>query len=60
MNAFPVLAMGGWFDAGDFDIQTGSHCNAVLSLVDTWEKFKPTRDETYVDYATKLCRYSSS
>ena len=49
----PGLAVGGWFDAGDFDIQTGSHCNAVLSLVDTWEKFKPTRDETFVDYPTK-------
>ena len=49
----PGLATGGWFDAGDFDIQTGSHCNAVLSLVDTWENFKPTRDETFVDYATK-------
>ncbi|MGH2563482.1 MAG: cellulase N-terminal Ig-like domain-containing protein, partial [Ginsengibacter sp.] len=49
----PGLAIGGWFDAGDFDIQTGSHCNAVLSLVDTWEKFKPYRDETYVDYATR-------
>jgi endoglucanase len=49
----PGLNVGGWFDAGDFDIQTGSHCNAVLSLVDTWEKFKPDRDETYVDYATR-------
>ncbi len=49
----PGLAVGGWFDAGDFDIQTGSHCDAVLSLVDTWEKFKPTRDETFVDYPTK-------
>ena len=49
----PGLAVGGWFDAGDFDIQTGSHCDAVLSLVDTWEKFQPLRDETYVDYATK-------
>ncbi len=49
----PGLAVGGWFDAGDFDIQTGSHCDAVLSLVDTWERFQPTRDETYVDYATK-------
>ena len=35
----PGLAVGGWFDAGDFDIQTGSHCDAVLSLVDTWENF---------------------
>ena len=49
----PGLAVGGWFDAGDFDIQTGSHCDAVLSLVDTWEKFKPTRDETFVDYPTR-------
>ena len=49
----PGLAVGGWFDAGDFDIQTGSHCDAVLSLVDTWEKFKPMRDETFVDYATR-------
>lgn len=49
----PGLATGGWFDAGDFDIQTGSHCDAVLSLVDTWEKFQPIRDETFVDYASK-------
>ena len=49
----PCLGVGGWFDAGDFDIQTGSHCDAVLSLVDTWEKFKPTRDETFVDYPTR-------
>jgi hypothetical protein len=49
----PGLAVGGWFDAGDFDIQTGSHCDAVLSLVDTWEKFHPGRDETFVDYATR-------
>ena len=49
----PGLNVGGWFDAGDFDIQTGSHCNAVLSLVDAWEKFKLDRDETYVDYATR-------
>ena len=49
----PCLGVGGWFDAGDFDIQTGSHCDAVLSLVDTWEKFKPIRDETFVDYPTR-------
>jgi hypothetical protein len=53
LERIPGLAVGGWFDAGDFDIQTGSHCDAVLSLVDTWEKFKPTRDETFVDYATR-------
>lgn len=49
----PGLTHGGWFDAGDFDIQTGSHCHAVLSLVEAWEKFNPDRDETYVDYASR-------
>jgi endoglucanase len=53
LERIPGLATGGWFDAGDFDIQTASHCNAVLSLVDTWEKFKPLRDETFIDYPTR-------
>src|ERR1700761_2973451 len=53
LEHIPGLAVGGWFDAGDFDIQTGSHCDAVLALVDTWEKFQPMRDETYVDYPTR-------
>ena len=41
LEHIPGLNVGGWFDAGDFDIQTGSHCEAVLSFVDTWEKFNP-------------------
>ncbi|WP_417885733.1 glycoside hydrolase family 9 protein [Zunongwangia sp.] len=45
----PGLSVGGWFDAGDFDIQTGSHCNTILSLVSTWEKFGIDRDETYIN-----------
>ncbi|MFL5747606.1 MAG: glycoside hydrolase family 9 protein [Niastella sp.] len=49
----PGLAVGGWFDAGDFDIQTGSHCSAILSFVDAWEKLKITRDETFIDQATR-------
>jgi hypothetical protein len=53
LQRIPGLATGGWFDAGDFDIQTGSHCDAVLALVDAWEKFKPGRDETFIDYPTK-------
>ncbi|HWB91656.1 MAG TPA: glycoside hydrolase family 9 protein [Puia sp.] len=52
LERIPGLAVGGWFDAGDFDIQTGSHCDAVLALVDAWENFRPERDETYVDYRT--------
>lgn len=45
----PGLAIGGWFDAGDFDLRTQTHYSTVMSLVDTWELFKPSRDETTVD-----------
>ena len=49
----PGLNVGGWFDAGDFDIQTLSHVSVLLNFVDTWEKFKVDRDETFVDQATR-------
>jgi len=52
LERIPGLATGGWFDAGDFDIQTGSHCDAVLAMVDAWERFGLRRDETFVDYPT--------
>jgi endoglucanase len=45
----PGLNVGGWFDAGDFDIRTGSHSDTVMNMVDTWELFRPMRDETLVD-----------
>ncbi len=50
----PGLNVGGWFDAGDYDIRTGSHSNAVMALVDAWERFKVKRDETLVDQATRF------
>ena len=53
LERIPGLAVGGWFDAGDFDIQTASHCMAILSFVDTWEKFGLDRDETFIDQATR-------
>jgi endoglucanase len=45
----PGLNIGGWFDAGDFDIQTGSHNRVVSTLVQIWETFRPERDETLID-----------
>lgn len=45
----PGLNIGGWFDAGDFDIRTPSHYHVVLNLVQTWETFRPKRDETTID-----------
>lgn len=45
----PGLNVGGWFDAGDFDIQTPSQQQTVQSLTDIWEEFAPAHDETTVD-----------
>ncbi|MEO6849931.1 MAG: glycoside hydrolase family 9 protein, partial [Mucilaginibacter sp.] len=49
----PGLNIGGWFDAGDFDIQTGSHNNVIGYMVSTWEDVKITRDETMVNKERK-------
>ncbi len=49
----PNMAVGGWFDAGDFDIQTGSHNGVISSFVDIWEDFKIDRDQTYIDQQTR-------
>jgi len=45
----PGLNVGGFFDAGDFDIETGSNIGVVRNLVRNWELFKSDRDETFVD-----------
>ncbi len=50
----PGLAVGGWFDAGDFDIQGGSHAGVITEFVDIWETFKPLRDQTFIDQATRF------
>ena len=44
----PGLNVGGFFDAGDFDIETSSNINVVQNFIRTWELFKPQRDETFV------------
>jgi hypothetical protein len=45
----PGLAVGGWFDAGDFDIQGGSHAQAVSGLAAIWETFQLQHDQTLID-----------
>jgi endoglucanase len=49
LELIPGLNIGGFFDAGDFDIETGSNISVVDNFVQTWEYFKPLRDETFVD-----------
>ncbi len=53
LERIPGMAVGGWFDAGDFDIQTGSHNSVISSFVELWEKFKVDRDETYINQKTR-------
>jgi hypothetical protein len=50
----PGLNVGGWSDAGDDDIRTGSHSATVMYLASTWEHFRPQRDETHVDQAKRF------
>ncbi|NIJ19884.1 hypothetical protein FHS95_001553 [Sphingomonas naasensis] len=45
----PGLDVGGWLDAGDFDIRTQTQYAVVRTLVGIWEEHKPTRDQTLVD-----------
>ncbi len=49
----PGLNVGGWFDAGDFDLRTQTHYATVMAMVDTWERFRPERDETTIDQAKR-------
>lgn len=53
LERIPNMAVGGWFDAGDFDIQTGSHNGVISSFADTWEIFNVERDQTFIDQETR-------
>jgi len=47
-ESIPGLNIGGVFDAGDFDIETGANIGVVQNLVQAWEYFNPQRDQTFV------------
>ena len=53
LEHIPGLDVGGWFDAGDFDIETAHHCTAIMSFVDAWEQFGVDRDQTFIDQTTR-------
>ncbi|MGD0591239.1 MAG: glycoside hydrolase family 9 protein [Bacteroidota bacterium] len=53
LEHIPGLNVGGWFDAGDFDIETAHHGSVILSFVDSWENFGLKRDETFIDQKTR-------
>ena len=45
----PGINVGGWFDAGDFDLRTQTHTRVILDLVQVLERFHITLDNTSVD-----------
>lgn len=53
LQHIPGLNVGGWFDAGDFDIQTGSQHSVVQSFALLWESFGTNRDETTINQQTR-------
>ncbi|MBR9997475.1 MAG: glycoside hydrolase family 9 protein, partial [Cyclobacteriaceae bacterium] len=50
----PGLNVGGWHDAGDYDLRVESQANTTRMLAFTWELFRPEHDETTVDQENKL------
>ncbi len=53
LERIPGMSVGGWFDAGDFDIQTFRHVLVISSFVESWETFQINRDQTYIDQKTQ-------
>lgn len=49
----PGLNIGGWYDAGDYDIRTQTQYYVVSNLVHAYEDFDLKRDQTLVDYPSK-------
>ncbi len=45
----PGLDVGGWYDAGDFDLRTQTHTRVVTDLVLAREEFAVDGDDTSVD-----------
>ena len=53
LQHIPGLAVGGWYDAGDFDIQANSVLNTTQDLAYIWRYFNPDRDQTLIDEKTQ-------
>ena len=50
----PGLAVGAWYDAGDFDIQSGTVIGLTNQLAELWDVLRPERDETFIDQKTQF------
>jgi len=52
-EAVPNLAVGGWHDAGDFDLRVESQADTIHGLALAWEQFRPELDSTTIDQSTR-------
>ncbi len=50
----PGLDVGGWHDAGDYDLRVESQAGTIQWLAHAWERFKPTHDNTWIDQKTRV------
>ena len=50
----PGLAVGAWYDAGDFNIQSGTVIGLTNQLAEVWDILKPERDQTFIDQKTQF------
>jgi hypothetical protein len=53
LEHIPGLNVGGWYDAGDFDIRTQTQQAVIMDLVRSWEHFGLKRDETTINQKNK-------
>ena len=51
LEHIPGLAIGGWYDAGDFDIQANSVLNTTEDLGYIWRNFRPLPGQRPADHA---------
>ena len=49
LESVPGLNVGGWHDAGDYDLRIESQAMTVMALAYTYEEFGIDYDETYID-----------
>jgi hypothetical protein len=50
----PGLSVGAWYDAGDFDIQSGTVIGLTSQFALLWDLFGEDRDQTFIDQKTQF------
>lgn len=54
LEHIPGLSVGAWYDAGDFDIQSGTVIGLTRQFAFLWDLFSEDRDQTFIDQKTQF------